>query len=369
MQMFIRSGLENYFDVIFKGTIAALGLALLVSGVWLELRRARSRKEHATPSTTHFRKLALKRITLAAICGALYYFGLVYAMCSNPAQGVRIIEFIHLFEYSLITIIILKAVSGSIRGHAAYAVVFLVMYLVGLGDEAIQGHIARRVGEFRDVRINAIVIGLAILSIGLVFSPRSLSGRLTRKHVRSIMLLAGICVIATAAFILHFHIGHRIEDDRCGAFHSLYTREYLLKRSRGTVLGPLPPRGGTPASAAIRGYWAAEDFYETEAYKHLAEREKLRRQELFWEAFCEEQTRRIYYAPFADLGEWKDWTAQRMCEQFGEYDRAAFVSYHHDLVFPGWESWHVILGAFVACIPLLIVGIFFGGTRGTYADI
>ena len=369
MQVLLRRSLQDHFDVIFRGTIAVLGVALLVSGVWLEIKRARLEGRYGARRPSPFGRLVLRRITLAAFCVVLYYFGLVYAVCTNPAQGVRIIEFIHLFEYSLITILILKTVSGSIRGYAAYIAAFLVMYLVGLGDEAIQGYIARRVGEFRDIRINAIVSGLAIVSVALVFSPRVLSGRLRLRHLRPILLLTGICVIATAAFILSFHIGHRIDDERCGVFYSLYPREELLERSCSAVSGPLPPRGGSSASAAIRGYWAAEDFYETEAYKHLAEREKLRRQGQYWEAFCEEHVRRIYYARYADLGEWKDWTVRRMREQFGDYDISAFVSYHHDLVFRGWKSWHVLLAAFVACIPLLIVGIVFGGTRGTYADI
>jgi len=368
MQVLLRTSLQDHFDVIFRGTMAALGVALLTSGVWLELRRGRSAKPHGAWKSASLGKIVLRKTVLSVICVALYYFGLFHAICTNPAQGVRIIEFLHLFEYSLITILVLRAVSVSTKGYAGYVLAFIAMYLVGLGDEAVQGYIARRVGEFRDIHINAIVAGLAIVAVRLVFSPRALSGRSGPKHLRPILILIAASVIATAAFILSFHIGYRIDDDRCGVFYSLYPKEELLSRTDRATPGPLPPRGGSVASAAIKGYWAAEDFYETEARKHRAERDKLVRQERYWEAFCEEQIRRIYYKRYTDLGEWKGWTAERMGEEFGDYDIAGFVSYHHDLVFRDFRSWHVLAAAFGACIILLVVGIVPRGTRGRNAD-
>ena len=368
MQVLLRTSLQDYFDVIFRATIAALGVALLTSGIWLELKRGRSARPHEMRESPSVGKIVLRKIALSAICVVLYYFGLFHAICTNPAQGVRIIEFIHLFEYSLITILALRAVSVSTKGYAGYVVAFIAMYLVGLGDEAVQGYIARRVGEFRDIHINAIVAGLAIVAVRLVFSPRALSGRSELRHLRPILILMAASVIATAAFILSFHIGHRIDDERCGIFYSLYPKEELLRRGDRATSGPLLPRGGSVASAAIKGYWAAEDFYETEARKHQAERGKLVRQERYWEAFCEEQIRGIYFARYTDSGEWKGWTAERMREEFGDYDVAGFVSYHHDLVFRHWSSWHVLAATFGACIILLVVGIVPRGTRGRNAD-
>jgi VanZ family protein len=356
MQILLRRSLQDYFDVIFRTTIAVLGVGLLASGLCVELWRSRSAKPHeapsppvgvllAAPSITRSHearrlrsvgKIVLKKIALSAISVALYYFGLFHVICTNPARGVRIIEFIHLFEYSLITILVLKAVSGSIRGRAAYVAAFLAMYLVSLGDEAVQGYIARRVGEFRDVQIDALVAGLAIVAVRLVFSPRVLAGRSRAKVLRPILLLTAASVIATAAFMLSFHVGHRIDDERCGVFYSLYPREELLRRSAESAFGPQLPRGGSSASAAIKGYWAAEDFYETEANKHLDERDDLLRRERHWEAFCEEQVRRIYYKQYTDLGEWKGWTAERMRREYGDYDIAGFTSLHDDLVFRGF---------------------------------
>lgn len=368
IQILLRTSLQEHFEAIFTGTIAALGAALLTSGIWLELRRVRNADASEARKSSSVGKLVLSKIALSALCVVLYYFGLFHAICTNPAQGVRIIEFIHLFEYTLITILVLKAVSVTTRGYAGYFVAFVVMYLVGLGDEAVQGYIARRVGEFRDVYINAIVAGLAIVSVRLVFSPRVLSGRSEAKHLRAILLLIAVSVIASVAFILSFHIGYRIDDERCGVFYSLYPKEELLDRCDRAVYGPLLPRGGSVASAAIKGYWAAEDFYETEARKHQAERDKLVRREQHWEAFCEEQIRRIYYSGYADLGEWGDWDHERMSRKFGDYDVRAFVSYHHDLVFRDFRSWHVLAAAFGACIILLVVGIVSMSTRGRNAD-
>ncbi|HUT03931.1 MAG TPA: VanZ family protein [bacterium] len=363
MQVLLRSQLQDYFDIIFRATIALLGAALLISGVWLELKRARSNRAAADRQFSVVR-LVLKKAAQVAICVALYYFGLSEAIATNPAQGVRIIEFVHLFQFTLVTLLVLKAVATSIKGRASYIVAFLVMCLVGLGDEAIQGYIARRVGELRDVQINAIVAALALLAVWLIFSPRVLSARSAHDHKALVLSLMGLAVIGSAAFILSFHIGYRIEDARCGVFYSLYPKEELLNRSKNARLGPRLPPGGSLASARIRGFWAPEDFYETEAFRHLAERDKLERQVRHWEAFCEERIRRIYYAPFADLGEWAGWTAERMRKEFGDYNISHFVSYHYDLVFRGWRRWHVLAVSFAACTVLLVLGIVSKWQRG-----
>jgi VanZ family protein len=368
MQILLRRSLQDYFDVIFRTTIAVLGVGLLASGLCLDLWRSRSARSDEARRSLSVAKVVLKKIALAALCVALYYFGLFQVICTNPAQGVRIFEFIHLFEYSLITILVLKAVSGSIEGRAAYLAAFLAMYLVSLGDEAVQGYIARRVGEFRDVQIDALVAGLAIIAVKSIFSPRVLTGRSRAKVLSPILLLTAASVIATAAFMLSFHVGHRIDDERCGVFYSLYPREELLRRSAKAAFGPQLPRGGSSASATIEGYWAAEDFYETEAFKHLDERDDLLRRQRHWEAFCEEQVRRIYYKQYTDLGEWRGWTAERMRREYGDYDIAGFTSLHDDLVFRGWRPWHVLTGALAACIILLVVGIVSGCTRGSNED-
>lgn len=356
MQVLLRSQLQDYFEIIFRATIGLLGVTLLISGVWLELKRARSNRVAANQKYSVVRPV-LKKTGQVAICVALYYFGLFEAIATNPARGVRIIEFVHLFEFTLVTLLVLKAVSTSIKGRSGYIVAFLVMCLVGLGDEAIQGHIARRVGELRDVQTDAIVAALALLAVWLIFSPRLLSAKSTPGHAALVLSLMAMVVIATAAFILSFHIGYRIEDARCGVFYSLYPKEELLNRSKNVKPGPRLPPGGSLASAKIRGFWAPEDFYETEASRHLAERDRLERQGRHWEAFCEEKIRRIYYVPFADLDEWAGWTAERMRKKFRDYDVSHFISRHDDLVFRGWKRWHVLAAALAACTVLLVLGI------------
>ena len=388
LQILLRERLQDYFDVIFRATIAVLGVGLLASGLCIELRRSRSARSHEARRSLEGRhgglplqtwphearrprsvgKIVLKKTALSALCVVLYYFGLYWVICTDPAQGVRIIEFVHLFEYSLLAMLVLKAVSASLKGRAAYFAAFLAMYLIALGDESVQGYIARRVGEFRDVQTDAVVAGLAIIAVKLIFSPRVLEGRSRAKVLRPILLLTAASVIGTAAFILTFHIGHRIDDERCGVFYSLYPKEELLRRSANAAFGPQIPRGVSSASRAIKGYWAAKDFYETEANKHLDERDDLLRRQRFWEAFCEEQVRRIYYKQYTDLGEWRGWTAERMRKEYGDYDIAGFTSLHDDLVFRGFRPCHVLTGAIGACIILLVVGIVSRCTRGGNED-
>lgn len=363
IQTLLRQTFQDYFDTIFTTTVLVLGLALLVSGIWVELKREKAKVAGGKP-TPQLRKIALKQLALSGLCAALYYVGLTYVLAASPSKGVRIIEFIHLFEYSLVTALVLKAISTTLSGRAVYVVGALVMFLVGLGDEAVQGYLARRVGEFRDVLTNVVVIGLALVSVALVFSPPRLTGRTLRQHKGVILALAAVVVSATALFIDVFHIGYRIQDDRCGVFYSLFPKDELLRRSNSATLGPNLPTGASLSTAKVRGYWAPEDFYATEARKHKAERDIFLQEQKYWQAFCEEQMRRLYYRQYADQGNWASWTFARMREQFGDFDAASFTSYHHDLVFRDWNRWYVWLAGFCACIILLVVGIVLRDTRG-----
>ncbi|MCD6327335.1 VanZ family protein [bacterium] len=364
MQVALREALQEHFDLIFKSTVVLLAICLVVSGAWVQLRRTVERGSSDGNRRRRVLKALLVKPALSCLVALLYWVGLYYVICTNPAKGVRIIEFIHLFEYTLITILVLKAVSRTVSGPRAYILAFLIMYLVGLGDEAIQGYIARRVGEFRDVRINAVVSGLALLSVWLVFSPSGLAGKINRGQIRRILPIGAACILATAAFISAIHVGYRIEDKSCGVFYSLFSKDELLDRAQKANIGPALPKRELPKSTNGIDYWAPEDFYRTESRKHRIERDIFLREGRFWEAFCEEKIRRVYYTRFADWERWGGWTESMMRKRFGPFDTSSFQSYHHDLVFRGFEHWSVWVAAAVACIGLYVVGILFQNNKG-----
>jgi len=357
LQIALRRSLKNYFDLIFGLTMLGAGLLMVIGGTLWEARRSGFGQRGPEARSGRLLRIASRKAGLSVICLGLYYAGLWYTVGSNPVKGIRIIEFIHLFEYTGLTLIVLWAVSGSVDNRCGYLLALLAMYLVGLGDEGVQAFLARRVGEYRDVVTNIIVCGLAIVSVRLLFPLSRFTKPCSRATLAAVMYVAAASSFLTGCFIASVHIGYRIEDDRCGVFYSLYTKSELLKLSGGSEYGPLTLAGQGRTHHKDGGYWAKEDFYETEARKHRAERDIFLASGRFWEAFCEERIRQIYYGAYADWQRWIGWTEDSMRKRFGEFDVASFVSYHHDLVYRGWRAWEVWSAAAVVSGLFFFLGV------------
>ena len=146
--------LTNYlyratFDWLGKSTVsqgiyttaALIALALLVF-VWLRLPR--------TPSA----------------CATLGIIGLLtyYTMSLEYIPANRI----HFFQYCPLAILGLEALRFRVRDRNVYLWTFLLVSLIGIGDEFLQGLLPGRHFDTKDVVVNALAVLLALAFVGFV---------------------------------------------------------------------------------------------------------------------------------------------------------------------------------------------------------
>ena len=87
------------------------------------------------------------------------YVYLLYALSRFPAER------LHLLEYGLMAYLILRALQLDLADRPAYAWSLVLTTIVGLGDEIIQLILPQRFFEFKDVFLNMVSGGLALLLV------------------------------------------------------------------------------------------------------------------------------------------------------------------------------------------------------------
>ena len=93
-----------------------------------------------------------------ALTTAAYVY-LLYALSRFPAER------LHLLEYGLLAYLILRALQLDLADRPAYAWSLVLTTIVGLGDEIIQLVLPQRFFEFKDVFLNMVSGGLALLLV------------------------------------------------------------------------------------------------------------------------------------------------------------------------------------------------------------
>ena len=93
-----------------------------------------------------------------ALTTAAYVY-LLYALSRFPAER------LHLLEYGLLAYLILRALQIDLADRPAYAWSLVLTTIVGLGDEIIQLVLPQRFFEFKDVFLNMVSGGLALLLV------------------------------------------------------------------------------------------------------------------------------------------------------------------------------------------------------------
>jgi VanZ family protein len=218
---------------------------------------------------------------------------LLFALGTGQAQ-VDAVERIHVLEYGLLALLFYRALSplGDLRA-LAYPV--LATALAGIADEWVQWLVPTRVGDVRDVALNAGA-GLAGLIFALSLSPPAASARrLSRPALaRTLGVLAAV-VLAFATFFRAAHLGFWIEDSEAGRFRSTFTRDEVLAAAedRRQRWAGRPPPASRPLSR--------EDFFLTEATWHVAQRNASLAQGNLYVAGKENRILERYFAPALDL--------------------------------------------------------------------
>ena len=268
----IRSAFPNQFRLIIGGIIALLAGAAVIAAV----RTIRDRRA--------FRYGA---IAAAIVCAASY---IAAFRTGNP--DVDVVEAFHVVEYGLITYLFYR-VWRDRDDFSALLVPVLAAMVVGVFDEWMQWFVPVRVGEIRDVWLNAAAIGCGLLfSIGLEPPPAL---RLS-IGLRSRVLVGTACaltLLVTGVFVAIIHLGHEVEVEEGGVFLSRYSADELRAASadRASRWQSDPPQ-------ELRRF-SREDQYLTEGTWHLQRRNEA------WEtdietAFYENAILERFFAPVID---------------------------------------------------------------------
>ena len=243
----LQSTLGPRFAVLLLGGLACTVAAVLAAGMY---RRGR-------PSPGRWARLAGALAIAAAWVGA--------TGSADPA--IRAVELVHFVEYGVITWVFVRAWRAR-AGAWAYLLAGLAAFLAGIAEEAWQWWLPARVGELRDVWLNGVAIGCALLfTSGLVPpTPPRRPNVPAAPVVPLITRMIALAVCALAAFVHVVHLGVRITDGPT-TFLSRFTPEALAgaARDRAARWAAAPP--------LVRpDRLSREDQYTTEGVQHVQAR-------------------------------------------------------------------------------------------------
>ena len=177
------------------------------------------------------------------------------------------VEHFHLIEYGLLGALFYRTFRGY-RDGSALPLTVLAVTLVGIVDELVQWWTPIRVGDARDVVLNAYA-GLCGMLFGLSLAPPErwvLRGGYVAA--RRVGRAAALTCLAFAFFYDRAHLGYEVTDPEVGQFRDWHSREGLLElqEKRASQWAAEPPTG-----LEIAG---PEDFYLTAAMRHVAYRDE-----------------------------------------------------------------------------------------------
>jgi VanZ family protein len=268
----IRSAFPGQFVAIVGGAIAlAIGAALL-----LALWRIRER-----------RRLRYMLLAVSLAAGVAYSYAI---RTGNPE--VDVVEHFHFVSYGLVTLLFYRA-WRPLGDAAVFLLPVLSALMVGALDEWFQWFLPNRIGELRDIFLNA-----AAIAVGLVFSlglhpPHRFTwsaGPASRVRVRR-MIAATVVVLA--AFVSIVHLGHQVTDGE-RTFRSIYSARELdeLSADRAVTWRDDPP--------IVLRRLSAEDQYVSEGLWHVQRRNRAWQAEDARTAFEENLILERFFTPVLD---------------------------------------------------------------------
>ena len=268
----IRSAFPGRFVAIVGGAVAlAIGSALV-----LALWRIRER-----------RQLRYTLIAVSLAAGAAYSYVI---RTGNPE--VDVVEHFHFVSYGLVTLLFYRA-WRPLGDAAVFVLPVLSALIVGALDEWLQWFLPNRIGELRDVFLNAVAIGAGLVfSLGLQPPHRFTWSAGPASRVRVRRLIAATLVVL-AAFVSIVHLGHEISDG-ARTFRSIYSARELDAHAadRAVAWRADPP--------IVLRRLSAEDQYMSEGLWHVQRRNRA------WEAgdartaFAENLILERFFAPVLD---------------------------------------------------------------------
>jgi hypothetical protein len=247
LRAMVRASFPGRFVVIVGSIIGvAIGIALLAA-----LFRIRDRRLPRYAS-----------IALALAIGAGYSL-----VTATPDPQVNAVERFHFVEYGLVTFLFYRA-WRPLDDAGGLVLPLLAGLLVGTLDEWFQWFVPVRIGDVRDVFLNAVALTCGLLfSVGVYPPGGRVFARLRPESLRHLRGSAVILLLAFACFFQFAHLGYEIRDPEAGVFRSRYDLQtlYAIAQDRRArwLRDPLPLR--IPR-------FSQEDQYMTEGVLHVQER-------------------------------------------------------------------------------------------------
>ena len=197
----------------------------------------------------------------------------------------------------MVTLLFVRAFAASGRADpATFVLAALAGLIVGTAEEAVQWFIPDRIGEIRDIFLNAAAIAVGLLVALAIDPPRSFTWRVTPGARTAVAGVAALAVVLVALFIRVVHLGDLVAD-RDVAFHSRYSSATLAELSAARAASWA---AGTPPSRPAT--LSREDQYLTEALWHVQERNARWDAGDVGAALGEDRILERYFAPVLDLG-------------------------------------------------------------------
>ena len=244
----------------------------------------------AAIGTAAFRVRERRAPRFVAMATALVIAAVYAGMAATGTPETDAVERLHFIEFGIVAWLFYRAWYrlGTARRLAATC---LCGVLVAVADEWLQWFVPIRIGEFRDILIDAVAVGCgALFSIG-VDPPARAAGN---RGSGLVAMLAAAAIVAVAVFVDSVHLGYEVDAGRTGRFRSHYTADQLLslEQVRRDQWREHPP-------VTLRRY-SREDQYLTEASWHIQRRNSAWADGRAFVAWHENLILEMFYAPALD---------------------------------------------------------------------
>lgn len=195
---------------------------------------------------------------LLSFLGLMIIFALYGMILPRLNYGV---EKIHFLEYGFLAFLLVGSFQKYWQDILLFVWILILIFLISLGDEAIQSLIPNRVAEISDVWLNVLAGGLGFFAVMVFipsFRPINIFNIVSFKKILASLI---VTVISVSLFLCFIHgFGYKIKDPQVGSFYSSFQQEDLLKLNESL-------KSKAEVSPSLL------KAYENEGYRHAFQRD------------------------------------------------------------------------------------------------
>jgi hypothetical protein len=270
------------------------------------------------------------------------------------------VEQIHFIEYGLVGFLCYNALRYHLKGWGLATAAILLTFLLGMVDETIQGLLASRVGQLRDMWWNAIAGAMSLAVVVFSLRPKIIYGSSGHKEIRAHLIMAALCLLNLGYFnreISQFGYLHHDEDFNV-TFKSRLTIEKLQQYDDNLDHFKREIAPHVAKKRMVYQLQEVHDLIHEEALVHSFRRAYHFIKGNIRTVYCEDLIIDKYFHQFVhdtDL----DWPRSRSAEMkpvVGERIKILYqspVADHLITSFRQWQMWTVILLLEIVFITLM----------------